>query len=104
MHRQAILKQHLEDVVRGKCLLNESLVRVSKQQLAYAKTYASECRSANALGRRGFSKDKETMAVNATPRDLYWDFCAYTDSIKDPVERDKAREKLQKHIPIFNTR
>ena len=56
------------------------------------------------MGRKGWSKDKENLSESAWSSQIYWQVMGIADKEKDPVERDKIRERLLKQFSKFKTR
>lgn len=93
-------------ILTKKDLIDERKLRIA-DPATLKKTFA-ECaqeRADNRLGRRGWSKNKENMAVARWDRQIYWQVARVVDKILDPVERDKVRERiLRTQFSKFQTR
>ena len=93
-------------VLSQKDLIDERKLTASISQSNLKKTLGecAEFRALNRMGRKGFSQDRDSMAVSRYPADVYWYIDKYTRGIKDPIERDKIRIRILNQLNRFKTR
>jgi len=88
-------------ISKGNLIDERDFRDVSKSQVGFVFSYLESVRAVNS---GGYGKDKESMLKSVYPNQVYWKIDEFLKQIKDPVEKDKARERILNQFNKFKLR